>query len=95
MTTHYKVQWSSRFKKSFKRVRQLPGFNEDKFDTVVRLLSRGETLTEQYRDHALSGFMSDKRECHLAPDILLVYSFTDSILTLTLINIGSHSKLFR
>ena len=95
MTSLYKVRRSSSFKKAFKRVRQYPGFNEDRFDKVVIQLSRGEALPEQFRDHALTGFMSDSRECHLAPDILLVYSIQDSILTLTLIDIGKHSQLFR
>lgn len=91
----YIVKRGSQFKKSFKRVRQYPGFNKERFDLVVRLLSFGEALPEQYRDHALTGFMTGLRECHLAPDILLIYTIENSILTLTLINIGKHSQLFR
>ena len=91
----YELKQSGRFKKSYKRVQQFPGFKQDKLDFVIDSLLAGETLPEQYRDHALTGFMSGLRECHLAPDILLIYSLQNSILTLTLIDIGKHSHLFR
>ena len=41
-------------------------------DDVIRLLSSGATLPEQYRDHALVGNYSDFRECHIKPDWLLI-----------------------
>ncbi len=38
--------------------------------------------------------MNELNECHLAPDILLIYGVCENILTLTLVDIGSHSDLF-
>ena len=92
---HYRIQRSSRFNKSFKRVRQFVGFKEERFDLIVKMLSRGEVLPEQFRDHPLTGDMIGLRECHIAPDILLIYELNGGILTLTLMNIGKHSQLFR
>ncbi len=34
------------------------------------------------------------RECHIKPDLLLVYKIEQEILSLILIDLGSHSKLF-
>ena len=63
-------------------------------DDVIRLLSSGETLPEQYHDHALIGNYSDFRECHIKPDWLLIYSLSNDTLILTLSRTGSHSNLF-
>lgn len=92
---NYRVQRSSRFNKAYKRVHQFQGFKEERFDMIVRILSQGEALPEQFRDHPLSGNMIGLRECHIAPDILLIYEIDNGILTLTLINIGKHAQLFK
>ena len=63
-------------------------------DDVIRLLSTGATLPEQYRDHTLIGNYSDFRECHIKPDWLLIYSLSSDTLILTLSRTGSHSNLF-
>jgi mRNA interferase YafQ len=86
---------SSRFKKSYKRASQLQGFKREVFIQIVDCLSKGIALDVKYRDHALRGNFVGSRECHIAPDILLVYAIDEGILTLTLINIGNHAQLFR
>ncbi|MDM8524050.1 type II toxin-antitoxin system mRNA interferase toxin, RelE/StbE family [Desulfococcaceae bacterium HSG8] len=35
------------------------------------------------------------RECHVKPDLLLVYRINDSISELALTRVGSHSELFK
>ena len=49
-------------------------------------------LIEKYKDHQLIGKMKDFRECHIKPDLLLIYMIEDN--TLKLVDIGSHSELF-
>ncbi|WP_034595209.1 type II toxin-antitoxin system mRNA interferase toxin, RelE/StbE family, partial [Helicobacter bilis] len=39
----------------------------------------------------LQGF----RECHIKPDLLLIYELCDDILQLNALRVGSHSKLFK
>lgn len=90
----FDVVYSSRFKKSYKRAKQLPGFKVEKFREVVTLLASDTALPASYKDHALTGNLRTFRECHLAPDILLIYQKEYDILTLTLVNIGKHSQLF-
>ncbi len=88
------IKFSRQFKTSFKRVSQHKKFKQETFEYVVFTLASKLTLPEKYRDHALSGEHNDVRECHLAPDILLMYRFEEHVLVLTLLDIGSHSTLF-
>ncbi len=41
--------------------------------SVVSLLAADKPLNEKHRDHALSGEWREHRECHLKPDLLLIY----------------------
>ena len=50
-------------------------------------------LPESNRDHALSGDWAGYRECHVKPDLLLIYRKVDQA-TLRLARLGSHSELF-
>ena len=51
-------------------------------------------LDERYRDHELKGKYHGFRECHIQPDWLLIYLKEDRILTLTLVDTGTHADLF-
>ncbi len=88
------ITQSHRFKKSYKRVSRTRSFKREIFVFVVETISRKEQLDQKYHDHALTGDMLGYRECHLAPDILLIYEVRDDLLLLTLINIGNHAQLF-
>ncbi len=91
----YRVVYSKRFLKSLKRVKQWPGFKPERLREVIRELSHGHELDTRYHDHALKGDLLGQRECHIAPDILLLYEVDNGVLTLTLINIGNHAQLFK
>ncbi len=62
-------------------------------DDVVDTLRQGKILEEKYHDHELKGKLKGFRECHIQPDWLLIYLIEDDILTLTLVDTGSHSDL--
>ena len=64
-------------------------------DEVVDLLRQGKQLEKRYHDHGLTGDLAGFRECHIKPDWLLIYLIENDVLTLTLIDTGSHSDLFR
>ena len=65
-----------------------------KLQEVVELLCLGENLPAKYRDHFLSGDFAGCRECHVAPDWLLIYEKEEDRLFLYLLRTGSHSDLF-
>ncbi|WQV30701.1 type II toxin-antitoxin system YafQ family toxin [Helicobacter pylori] len=62
------------------------------FDLVVENLRNQIPLDEKFKDHALVGEYKGCRECHIKPDVLLVYRVKDNVLTL--VRLGSHSELF-
>jgi mRNA interferase YafQ len=86
---------TSRFKWDFKRVRAGQyGKELDRiFTEILLLLLADEGLPVRYRDHALTGEYRDYRECHLKPDLLLIYRKLDEDM-LELTRLGSHSELF-
>jgi mRNA interferase YafQ len=49
-------------------------------------------LADKYRDHALSGDWKDHRDCHVKPDLVLIYRKPDAD-RLQLVRLGSHSEL--
>lgn len=87
-----KIKYTNAYKKSYKRMKKR-GLNLALLDDVVVRLAAGEILPNKYRDHALKGKFNRFRECHIQPDWLLVYLIEDEVLTLTLVNTGTHSDL--
>jgi mRNA interferase YafQ len=61
---------------------------------VLSLLIEDQPLPAGNRDHTLSGDWAGYRECHLKPDLLLIYRKPDGEV-LRLARLGSHSELFR
>lgn len=87
------IVWTSRFKKDYKLAMKRH-LNIDLLDDIIRTLSRGESLPEQNKDHALTGDWVGHRECHIQPDWLRIYRIEDDVLVLTLARTGTHSDLF-
>ncbi|MBF0167373.1 MAG: type II toxin-antitoxin system YafQ family toxin [Alphaproteobacteria bacterium] len=59
---------------------------------VVTLLVSDAPIPERHRDHALIGTWKDHRDCHIRPDLVLIYRKPNDQ-TLELIRLGSHSEL--
>lgn len=90
----YTLVPSARFRR---QVRRLAKTNHPLLDTindVVEILRRGKSLDVSRRDHALTGKLSTFRECHIAPDWLLIYRVDKKILILELVATGTHTQLF-
>lgn len=61
---------------------------------VLQKICNKQTLEEKYRDHALKGNLQGVRECHIKPDLILMYKFDGEILVIA-IRIGKHSKVLK
>ena len=87
----YDIFRTSSFKKDYKKLS-----NNDKaiLKKVVTILANGETLDKKYKDHKLIGNYLGCRECHLKPNLLLIYKIDNNILELALARVATHSKLF-
>ena len=90
----YQIKFTTAYKKRYKLMIKR-GLNLSLLDDVVDKLRQGIPLEEKYRDHALTGNFEGFRECHIKPDWLLVYLIENDILTLTLVDTGSHSDIFK
>lgn len=86
------VKFTTAYKRDYKKMKK-GGLNLALLDSVVDALRHGKKLDEKYHDHELKGQLKGFRECHIQPDWLLIYLIEDDILTLTLVDTGSHSDL--
>ena len=87
------IRYHTMFKKDFKRIKKR-GYDISRLEKIVELLANEVPLPEQFKDHNLSGNYNGFRECHIAPDWLLVYQVNNNELVLVLSRTGSHSDLF-
>jgi mRNA interferase YafQ len=88
------ISRTSRFKKDYKR--EARGRHRAALDAdllaVVSLLAADSPLPEKLRDHPLTGEWVDHRDCHIKPDLVLIYRVPDAE-RLELVRLGSHSEL--
>ncbi len=85
--------YRSSFKKDFKRaLRQ--GKDPAKIQNVVKLLCARKPLPPALHDHALSGDYAGYRDCHVEPDLVLIYRIVQNELQLICVRLGSHSDLY-
>lgn len=87
------LKYSNRFKKDLKL------YKHDKktlleLETVLDILVKGKELLEKHCVHQLIGEFKGCFECHIKPDILLIYKIEKEELIVLLLRIGSHAELF-
>jgi len=89
-----KIERTGQFKRDYKR--ELKGRHRATLETtlvaVLKGLINNQPLPEKHRDHSLSGNWSDHRDCHIKPDLVLIYR-TPNDEVLQLVRLGSHSEL--
>ena len=90
----YDLVLTGKFKKGLKLAKKR-GLNIKLLEEVVDKLQNGIPLEKKYRDHELQGKFKGLRECHIQPDWLLMYLIEDDVLTLTLVDTGTHSDMFK
>ncbi|MGH9350636.1 MAG: type II toxin-antitoxin system RelE/ParE family toxin [Terriglobia bacterium] len=89
------IEWTPAFKRDYKRTKATPRHRdiEALLPEIVSRLADDKPLEENHRDHGLAGTWKGHRECHLKPDLLLIYKKPDDK-TIRLVRMGSHSQLF-
>jgi mRNA interferase YafQ len=88
------IEWTSQFKRDYKREsksRHRVTIDTDLFP-IVETLANDQQLAPYQRDHALTGNWKDHRDCHIKPNLILIYQKPDNV-TLRLVRLGSHSEL--
>lgn len=89
------IDRSSAFKRDYKR--EAKGQHRATLDVnlipVLMALADDQPLEPRHRDHDLSGEWAGYRDCHVKPDLVLIYRKPDADI-LRLARLGSHSELF-
>jgi len=85
------IVWTGQFKKDYKRAKKQKK-DIDKLRFVIESLAQRKPLPAKYRDHKLTGYSKEHRDCHIESDWLLIYCFDSDDLILE--RTGSHSDLF-
>jgi mRNA interferase YafQ len=89
------IDRSTAFRRDYKR--ETRGRHRATLDvglmTILTALAEDQPPDPRYRDHDLGGDWTGYRECHVRPDLLLIYRKPDAD-TLRLARPGSHSELF-
>lgn len=90
------IDYSNQFKRDYKREQRgrHAAHLERELQTVIDALTHAQPFLPRHRDHALTGTWQDCRDCHLRPDLVLIYRFSASDL-IELVRLGSHGELFR
>ncbi len=88
------IEYTSQFKRDYKREAKGRYRATLDFDLVPLLesLVNDQALEPRHHDHALIGEWKDHRDCHIKPDLVLIYQIPDAF-TLRLVRLGSHSEL--
>lgn len=88
------ISRTTQFKRDYKREAkgQFRETLERDLRAVLELLLSDAPLPPKYRDHPLSGQWTQFRDCHVRPDLVLIYRKPDAS-TLELVRLGSHSEL--
>lgn len=80
------------FRRDYKRIKKADATLDASLVPVLTLLSNGSPPPAKHVDHPLNGEWKGYRDCHVRPDLVLIYKIDKE--TLTLVRLGSHSDLF-
>ena len=90
------IKLSARFKRDYKRIQA--GEHGKSIRTelpeLLNLLASDAPLQPRHRDHSLSGDWEGFRDCHVRPDLVLIYRKPNEA-SLELARLGSHGELFK
>jgi len=88
------LESTGQFRRDYKREKK--GLHRATLDAelfaILGILVADLPLEPRHCDHALCGDWIDHRDCHIKPDLLLIYQKPDAD-TLCLVRLGSHSEL--
>ncbi|HEU5366661.1 MAG TPA: type II toxin-antitoxin system YafQ family toxin [Hanamia sp.] len=88
------IKRTTKFKRDYKREKKSGRHKTLDKDliSIVESLAEDKPLAYHNYDHPLSGNWTDHRDCHIKPDLILIYRKPDDK-SLELVRLGSHSEL--
>ena len=88
----YTLKPTTQFKKDLKTIEKR-NLNMELLKDIIKKLCMEEPLPAKNREHNSIGDMSGCKECHIAPDWLLIYQIGNGIIVFE--RTGTHSDLFK
>lgn len=90
-----RINHSRGFRRDYRREKRGQYGNqlEELLTQALQLLADDQRMPPSYRDHAMHGSRAGERNCHIRPDLVLIYSKPNST-DLNLLRLASHSELF-
>ena len=89
----WNIERRTKFKKDYKKIVR-SGVHIDDLEFILIEICSRRTLPQKFNDHILAGNWKGRRECHVKPDVLLIYKVDDTRQLIILERIGSHAELF-
>ena len=90
------IEQTGQFRRDYKRLAKAKGSSRQtlasELISIITDLANDQSMPEKNRDHALSGDWKDHLDCHIKPDLVLIYRKPDNAV-LQLVRLGSHSEL--
>jgi mRNA interferase YafQ len=92
----FQIEVTSQFKKDLKRIKKRSSHNLDLIQYVVVLLKKEgvQAIPSKMRPHKLTGNFKGTWECHVLPDLLIIWFQFDEEGVIRLVRAGTHSDLF-
>jgi mRNA interferase YafQ len=86
------IEQTGQFRRDYKRKSKSPHRETlaSEFVAIVTALANDQPLAEKHRDHALIGDWKDHRDCHIKPDLVLIYRKPNDN-ALQLVRLGSQA----
>lgn len=86
------IRFTARYKKDYK-VCMKRGIDMEKVNQTLVWLRDGVELPERMKDHALKGNYKGHRECHIEPDLVLIYRYNYECQAVMAVRVGTHSDV--
>lgn len=92
----YQLKVTTKFKKDLKKVKSNPKNFELTTALLRKLQEKGVAgIPKNMKPHKLTGHYKDNWECHIKPDLLIIWIQIEAPKVITLVRIGSHSDLIK
>ena len=93
----YILKESTQFKKDLKKILKKSKYDLELTFEVLEILqiSGVDGIPLEMKPHKLKGNFKNNWECHIKPDLLIIWAQIEATKTIKLVRIGSHSELFK
>lgn len=93
----YSLKESTQFKKDLKKLVKKSKFDLELTFEVLEILqiNGAKGIPSEMKPHKLKGNYKNNWECHIKPDLLIIWFEIEENFTIKLVRIGSHSELFK